>query len=527
MSNAEEVVCRPSRRRVLWSCVGLGAVGVALAAVRAVYGQRLLDVWLGSGVLLAGLGIASLLAVTAEVTADAHGLRVRKLLRRRNVPWQDVADLRVRLLHANSSRAPEVRRVSLLLRNGRSMLLPLPQEGSGHASDFDATLAALRALHRRYGAPASGHLPVVSYRTAGRGWAGSLAACVLLLVPAGGIAYSVPDIASYEQAWQAATPCTAGTPAGERAACLTTRPAVVARTEVRPARQRSWLYFAEGRPVPRLAVSDEAAQAFRPGERVELTVWRGEVMRAAGPHHVWRAHVPTARSVLVVAVGLVLAAGYPGARVLLRLRGRRLPDDEVLPSALPFAGALVGTALWLLPLCYVHATDLLDSPVALAWAAVGVLCTVGMVASAWRATGVRPPGGPEGAGGEAVAADASADAEVFVAARFLEHTDYNPHHFGTHIVLGGGPLAVTPHAGPGRFAAKRIPVERLTVTGVRRPRGGDGDGIPSSWHIAELDDAGVPVRLAAAPADLARIIRRLSAGDSEGRSRPAEPRAES
>ncbi|MFF1648558.1 hypothetical protein [Streptomyces sp. NPDC058240] len=96
-----------------------------------------------------------------------------------------------------------------------------------------------------------------------------------------------------------------------------------------------------------------------------------------------------------------------------------------------------------------------------------------------------------------------------MAARFLEQTDYNPHLFGTHIVLGDGPPAVTPHPGPGRFAAKPIPVDRLTVKSVRRVRGGDGDTVPGGWHIAELDDEGRPVRLAAAPADLTRIIREL------------------
>lgn len=47
--------------------------------------------------------------------------------------------------------------------------------------------------------------------------------------------------------------------------------------------------------------------------------------------------------------------------------------------------------------------------------------------------------------------------------------------------------------------------------GAARP-GGDGDTVPSSWHIAELDDAGTPVRLAAAPDDLTRILRELASG---------------
>ncbi|WP_405949383.1 hypothetical protein [Streptomyces prunicolor] len=108
------------------------------------------------------------------------------------------------------------------------------------------------------------------------------------------------------------------------------------------------------------------------------------------------------------------------------------------------------------------------------------------------------------------AALAELDGERFVSARFLEHTDYNPHGFGTHIALGDGPPAVTP--GPGRFGARRIPAERLTVRTVRRVRGDDGDDgdiVPSGWHIAELDDGGRVVRLAAAPDDLGVVLREL------------------
>ncbi|MER7989855.1 PH domain-containing protein [Streptomyces noursei] len=520
MSNVREVTCQPSQRPALWFLVALGAVGVGLAVVRATYGSTLLDVWLGIGVLLALLGVGALCAVTAEVTADAHGLHFRKLLRRRSVPWADVADLRVRLLRTNSNRVREVRRISLLLHNGRTALLPLPQAFSGYASDFDAKWEALRALHREYGAPASDHVPVVSYRTAGQGWAGSLTVCALLLALAGGTACFVPAVASYEHAWKSAAPCPAGTPTTERGACLTTQPAVIARTEAHSPKQTSWLYFTENRPLARLAVSQDAAQAFQAGASVELTVWRGEVREVAGKHYVWRDHVPTGRSVAVIAAAFALAAGYPAAQVLLRLRGRRLPDDEVIPSALPFAGALAGTAGWLLPLCYVHFTTLLSPPVAITWAVVGSLCTLGLFALAWRATRVRTPG--EVGANDGGAGEAATDEEVFVAACFLEPTDYNPYHFGTHIVLGGGPPAVTPHAGPGRFAAKRIPVQRLTVKNVRRARGSDGDEIPRSWHVAELDDAGTPVRLAAAPSDLTRVIRELAAAKTPAAS-PHQP----
>ncbi|MFF1912889.1 PH domain-containing protein [Streptomyces sp. NPDC058239] len=515
MTDAREVTCRPLGKRTLWSFVGLGAAGAGLAAVRTVYWGP--DVWLGVGLLLALVGIASLRAVTARLSADAYGLHSRTLLRRRSVPWRDVADLRVRLKYANNPRVQDIRRVSLVLHDGRKRLLPLPKSWSCDDPDFDAKLDALRALHRRYGAPDSSYVPVISYRTAGRGWAGSVGLCALLLVCAGLAAWFVPSTASDVRAWKSATPCTAETPATERGECLTTLPAVIAQTEANRPKQRSWLYFTDSRPLARLAVPREAALGFQPGDSVELTLWRGQVREVAGERYVWREHIPAAGEPAVIAAACALAAGYPGAQVLLRLRGRRLPDDDVLPSALPFAGALVGTALWLLPLCYLHPTTLLTSPVAITWVAVGSSATLGFFVRAWRATRVRTPG-EAGAVGEF-----AEEEEVFLAARFLEPTDYNPYGFGTHVALGGGPPAVTPHPGPGRFAAKRIPVERLTVKDVRRARGDDGDTVPRSWHIAELDDAGTPVRLAAAPADLARIIRELGPAKTPANTANPEP----
>ncbi|MFI1336897.1 PH domain-containing protein [Streptomyces sp. NPDC020845] len=505
MTDTWEVTCRSPWKRPLWFFVGLGAAGAGLAVVRLVFwGGRWDVVWSAGGLVLALVGVASLRGVTARVSADAHGLHTRTLLRRRSVPWADVADLRVRLKYANTPRVQETRGVSLVLRDGRKRLLPLPRSWSPQDPDFDAKLDALRALHRRYGAPESSHVPVVSYRTAGRGWVGSLSLCALLVAGGCVAAWFVPGMVSDERAWRSATPCTARTPATERDTCVSTLSAVIARTDVNGLKQPSWLYFTESRPLERLEVSSDAAEDFKAGDRVELTVWRGQVREVAGEGHMWREHIPGAGEVAVLAAVFVLAAGYPGAQVLLRLRGRRLPDDEVLPSAFPFAAALAGTALWLLPLCYLHPTTLFASPGSITWAATGSLVTVGLFTWAWRATRVRTPTEPQATDGPA-----EPETEAFLAARFLEHTDYNPHGFGTHIVLGGGPPAVTPHPGPGRFAAKRIPVERLSVANVRRARGSDGDTVPRSWHIAELDDAGEPVRLAAAPDDLVRIIREL------------------
>ncbi|MET7365863.1 PH domain-containing protein [Streptomyces sp. NPDC005566] len=503
MTHALEVTCRALWKRTLWFFVGLGTVGTGLTAVRMTL--RGPDAGLGVGLLLAGVSIVSLHRVTAEVRADARGLHHRTLLRRRSVPWYDIADVRVHVKYTNTSRGEEARRVSVLLRDGHRRMLPLPHSRSLHDPDFDAKLDGLRALHRRHGAPESTHLPVISSRTAGRGWAGLLGVCVLLLVCAGVAAWFVPSAATNERERKSATPCTEATPATERRECLTTLPAVIARTDANRPKQKSWLYFADDRPVRRLAVSHEDARAFRSGDSVELTIWRGKVREVAGKRHVWREHIPTAGEAAVIAAAFALAAGYPGAQSLLRLRGRRLADDEVLPSALPFGGVLVGTALWLLPLCYLHPTTLPTSPATVAWATAGASATFALLILAWRVTGVRKPG--NGVAGKA----AEQGREAHLAARFLEHTDYNPHGFGTHIVLGDGPPAVTPHSGPGRFAARRIPVERLTLQKVRRVRGSDGDIVPRSWHIAELDDAGEAVRLAAAPADLTRIVHELRA----------------
>ncbi|WP_093851798.1 PH domain-containing protein [Streptomyces pini] len=510
MTDVREVTCRSPYRRTQWIFAALGAAVTAATAATAVYAADrggLWGVWSGIGLLSALVAIASLRGAVARVSADAYGLHVRTLLRRRSMPWSGIADLQIRMKNEWNHKAPDTRCVAVVLDDGRRRLLPLPRSWSPEDPGFDAALETLRTLHRRHGTPRSDHLPVVSHRSAGYGRLGSLALCVLLLSGAGLAVWSVSGTAAEERAWKSAVPCTARVPAAERGECLSTLPTEIERTEAGRPRNPGRLYFADGRPLERLRVSQEAAQEFRPGDRVELTLWRGEVMEVAGERYVWREHVVTPGSVAVLAALCALAAGWPGARVLLWLRRRRLPDDEVLPSELPFVGALAGTALWLLPLAYLHPTGPFDSAAGIVWTAAGSLVTLGLFAWAWRATRVRAPGGADAAA--AAGEPAGRDAEVFLAARFLESTDYNPHHFGTHIVIGGGPPAVTPHSGPGRFAAKPIPAERLTVKEVRRARGGDGKAVPSGWHIADLDDAGRPVRLAAAPGDLARILREL------------------
>ncbi|MGW5635575.1 PH domain-containing protein [Streptomyces sp. NPDC003832] len=450
----------------------------------------------------------------AEVRADAAGLHIRTPLRRRTVPWADIADLRPRVTAL--PRGGQSRRLVLVPREGRPWLLPLPATLDPADPGFDAAVDGLRALHRRHGSPDSDRLVVLTERTAaGRGSAWLPVLCVLFLLGAGLAAHLVPRADGHYRDWRAAVPCPAATPAADRRECLDVLPAVVERTEERR-KQRGLLYFTAGRPVARVAVSREAALEFRPGDRVELTVWRGAVMEISGSRFVWREHVSPPGDLAVVSAGLALAAGYPAARMLIRAIGRRrLAADEVLPSSLPWAAVLIATGAWLLPLCHRHPTTLASSQAAPWWLA-GATATLAMTAWAVRATRVRRP-----AGADAIAAE---DTEVFLPARFLDATDYNPHHFGTHIAIGGGePPAVTP--GPGRYAARTVPARRLTVRDVRRARGSDGDTVPRSWHVADLDDVGTPVRLAAAPTDLARILRALgAAGTLEEASTPRSER---
>lgn len=460
---------------------------------------------------------AALGSTAPEVHADAGGVRCRGALGRRTIPWQDVVALRV---HRTPMKSGERRRVSLLLRDGRVRSLPRPRSYRTTDPEFDAEVEALRVLHRRYGAPAEpDHLHVITTRTGGHGVTGPVAWCVPVLLVAMAISlWAVPNSLAEERAWRAVVPCTATTPLAERGECLSTLPGVVVRTDVHERRKYNSLYVSAGKRTDRIRVSHETAGAFAPGDRLEVTFWRGRPRAFTGTHGTWHEHRAPAGQLLALAVALVLAAGYPAARAVQRVRGRRLPDDEVLPSALPFAGALLVTALWLLPLCVLHPTDMLGAPTTITWAVVGAAVTAGLLVLAFRVSRVRPPRDTVRAG-NADQADADADTDntatadgeaVFLSARFLEATEYNPHHFGTHVALGGGDvLAVSPHAGPGRFGVRRVPVERLTLLRVRRVRGGDGDEVSRGWHVAEFDDAGTPVRLSAAPDDLARILPAL------------------
>ncbi|MEU2714537.1 PH domain-containing protein [Streptomyces sp. NPDC007205] len=397
MNRSDLVYRSPWKRTVRW-LVPLGAGGVLLAAVGSAGAGGPADtlplVLATLGLCLVAAAVWSLYLVTGWTRADAYGLHSWTLLRRRSVPWQEVADLLVRV--QTLPRGGENKRVMVALRDGRRLLLPQPSSAAYGKPAFAERLAALRRLHRRYGAPESTRVRYVTGKSVGSGWVARLCACLLLLVAAGTAAWFVPAATAYERAWEKAGPCLVGTSDAEAYDCLSTLPAVISRTDPRGPKQPSWLYFADGRPTDRLRVSADAAHAFQPGDRVELTVWHRQVMEVAGKRYVWHDHVITGGSVAVMAAALTLAAGYPAAQVLLRLCGRRhrRPDDEVLPSVLPFAGALAGTAAWLLPLCYLHPTDMAGATGPVTWLALGSLVSVALFVLAWRATRFPTPEDP-------------------------------------------------------------------------------------------------------------------------------------
>jgi hypothetical protein len=388
MADAADVTCRPRRKPLQWALIGTGTAGVILAALRFAYSGTLLDVGVYTGVTAALMGIACLPTVAVRVRADAYGLHFRTLLRRLDVPWTDVADIRVDVRHGPRR---DVRHVSVALRDGHIRDLPL---NSRDHPDFEAELKALRGLQRRYGGPRTSRVPVLSYP---HNVAGPLSVCLAALVFAGALAWSVPGSDAEYRAWKAAVPCTAGTPVEDPAGCTSTEQAVLARTKVVHAKGDSWLYFTDSRPFERLGVSWQAARDFHAGDHVTLTVWRDQVRVVTGAHHVWRYHFSSAAGGALGAAVSAVVGLAAGALAVLRVRGRGLREED-LPSTGPVAAALGVTALWLLPLCRLHPTTLFSSPVTIGWGAAGSLVTLALFARAWHAT--RIPGPEEAQGHE-------------------------------------------------------------------------------------------------------------------------------
>ncbi|MFE7312588.1 hypothetical protein ACFU7T_05665 [Streptomyces sp. NPDC057555] len=336
--------------------------------------------------------------------------------------------------------------------------------------------------------------------------------CLLTAFGAGGVAvFGVAPEERRERQWQAATPCPTAAPVDVRADCLTTLHGVIERLETHH-RSRSYdlrLHFRDSKPVKWLDVEYEADAYFAVGDRIAVTWWRGEAMRITNrqhttdllsvPHPVDVA-VVTTLALLIINGLLIVKLGNS------RRRGKPIGSGPTEPDGLAFLRPVAATAAWTVPMAGLRPSPVIAEPVA----AVCTLAVLWLTLLAWRKSGhtgpVEPRPLPEGE-------------DLFLRAHFLEDTPYNPHLMGTHIVLGAGPMAVVPHGGPGRLAAKQIPAGRLTVQGVRGPTASE-EYVSSHWYVADLLDDDVPVRLTAAPADLLLLVQELERAKS-GNTNPS------
>lgn len=137
--------------------------------------------------------------------------------------------------------------------------------------------------------------------------------CALFLAGAALAAWFVPVVAETKLAWTSAAPCAAESAAHDRD-CLTTLSSVIARTEVERGKGNSYLYFAAWTADRPAGGVEGGARGFEAGDRVRLTVWRGQVREVVGEEHAWREHFPASGEVTVVAALCVLAAGDDGRR---------------------------------------------------------------------------------------------------------------------------------------------------------------------------------------------------------------------
>ncbi|MFI5532589.1 PH domain-containing protein [Kitasatospora sp. NPDC051853] len=144
-----------------------------------------------------------------------------------------------------------------------------------------------------------------------------------------------------------------------------------------------WRQHRGSGPLPAPAALSEVSRFYGSGTATAYLVHL-LVLGAAAAGVAWIAGIETearqAAGDRVAAAVLGLAAGYSAAQLTLCLRHRRRPPTRRRPSAGPFVAALAGTALWLLPLCWL---DALTPPSV----GAGALLTAGLLAWAWRATG--------------------------------------------------------------------------------------------------------------------------------------------
>ncbi|WP_419995687.1 PH domain-containing protein [Streptomyces boninensis] len=443
-----------------------------------------------------------------RVEAGPYGLRIRRFRRWRHLEWDEVA--RFGVIVKRRAKGPDSCRVGVELRDGGRLLLPLPYENAPAPPRFHEQLERLRELQLRYSAaepvpefPAFGTSPAEPPRD--RLLYARLVPLVLCLIAGIGGGYvAVAGVGPEERSardWAAARPCPE-MPGPDDAGrdCRTVGRGVVKEVHVdRPSRRSddSWISFKDETPLPKADVEHDTALELRPGDRVELTWWRGRLMTVAGAGRTFKEYEPAPRVVAVlVTVVVPIAAGF----LVFWLGRRRRHGQAVKPgergdaSGMAFLVPVLATGAWTIALAAIRP----GADVA-RWVAIGCgLGTLALLVAAWRQTGERGRTGPR------VLPEGE---DVYVPAMILGPVPYAGHFGGSWIVVGGGPMALVP-AKSSRFGAIPVPAGRLTVQDVRRPLA-DEEGVPSAWHVADLLDGDTHVRLTAAPDDLAALLGRL------------------
>ncbi|MFE0103563.1 PH domain-containing protein [Streptomyces sp. NPDC059009] len=492
---------------------GTAAAPLSLLPLVTGWGPEVVWATLAFSFLLIGVVCATYLRRRMYVGPD--GLRMRTLWRWRRLGWDRI--VRFGAVERRYSRGSSIR-MAAELTDGRLVPLPLPIDSTRSAA-FERDEARLQALHARHAPstpdpalPHFGARPEESARTRlVHTRLVPLLLATVAIVPSAYVAvYGVPFEERAERTWRQAQLCPEMPgPDDVGRDCKTVATGVIARkhSELKRGSSDNWLEFVDDIPVHHLEVEYDTASPAAPGDRVTLTWWRGQLMSVSGPGYTNNEGMPEPKALSVV-VTLVLPA-LAGATLISLARRRKHgqpvgPDASLTPTGLPFLLPLGFTWVWSVTLAAVRPADAIALPAA-ACCAAGTLALTGV---AWWATGRRLPSRPR---------PVPAGEDVFIKARFLDSTPYNPNLLGTHVVLGAGPMAVVPHAGPGRFGAHAIPLERLRVQGMRRPL--PTEEVSSTWYVADLQDTqdeNTRVRLAAAPADLHLLIARLGPADVPG-----------
>lgn len=127
----------------------LFAVAAGVAAARGVPDAK--DWGVMSGVVGVGAVGCALGVLRRRVEAGPDGLRIRAVLRWRQLTWEEIVRLEgLRIAADPRARSGERLRAAATLRDGSVVWLPVPFVGAADMAGFENEMAQLRAVQRRY-----------------------------------------------------------------------------------------------------------------------------------------------------------------------------------------------------------------------------------------------------------------------------------------------------------------------------------------------------------------------------------------